>query len=86
MSYDQNTVSLVVAGLLLCLIFVVLLLLWRRARRKGSSKVALLGATYEFYNADQRAAVETIVEQDVEKPKESQETGEPPDSIDEPVN
>jgi hypothetical protein len=78
MSYDQNTFALVFAGVLLCVIFVGLLLLWRRARRTGSSKVALLGATYEFYNADQRAAIETIVEQDVEKQKESQETGEPP--------
>jgi len=78
MSYDQNTVALLFAGVLLCVIFVVLFLLWRRARRKGSNKVVLLGATYEFYNADQRAAIEAIVEQDAEKRKESQETGEPP--------
>lgn len=78
MRYDQNTVALLFAGVFLLVIFVVLILLWRRARRKGSSKVALLGATYEFYNADQRAAIETIVEQGTEKQKESQETGEPP--------
>ena len=78
MSYDQTTVALVFAGVLLCVVFVVLILLWRRARRKGSSAVVLFGATYEFYNADQRAAIETIVEQGTEKPKESQETGEPP--------
>jgi hypothetical protein len=41
--------------------------------------VAVLGSTYEFYNADQRAAVETIVERAAGKEEEAQPSGEPPD-------
>jgi uncharacterized protein (DUF58 family) len=76
---DQSTLSLLFAGALLIAVFVGIILVWRLARRGGSSSaVVLLGATYEFYNADQRAAVETVVEHAAGKQEEVQPSGDPP--------
>jgi hypothetical protein len=78
MSLDSSAQGLVIGGLVLLGIFVVLFVVWRRLRRGGPSAASLLGATYEFYNADQRAAVEAIVDQAAGKQEVKQASGDPP--------
>jgi hypothetical protein len=79
MKFDQSALSLIIVTVLFAAIFAGILLIWRKVRRGGVSSATLLVATYEFYNADQRQAVETIVERASGQQEEAQPSGETPD-------
>ena len=76
----QFWADLIVWALVIFLIIgIILLVISPKFRRSGSSMhmTTFFGATSEFYNAEQKQAMEQIVEEQAGKKMEEQESGEP---------
>ncbi|GBD90654.1 hypothetical protein BMS3Abin04_01371 [bacterium BMS3Abin04] len=65
--------------IILLIIGIILLIFSPKFRRSGSSMhmTTFFGATSEFYNAEQKQAMEQIVEEQAGKKMKEQESGEP---------
>ena len=73
---DSDSVSLLLIGFLLVIIFAGIIFIARK-RKFGFQSTILFGATHEFYDKDKKAAIEIMVEQKAGKKMEEQSSGEP---------
>ena len=73
---DSDSISLLLIGFLLVIIFAGIIIIARK-RKFGFQSTVLFGATREFYDKDKKAAIEIMVEQKAGKMMEEQSSGEP---------
>ena len=75
---NSELFSLLFLFIILFLVLVIFVRIALRIRKNGGSlTTTLFAATYEFYNKDQRNAIEVISEQKAGKKMEEQASDEP---------